>query len=568
MLLFLQYARNSAECVLVVPNKGELEIKAREMGLRVIIQSFPIGWSLWESHAGTYTDIISLGNDQRISMLQNLLTQERPDAIVANTCVNIAPAIAAKKEQIPVAWMIHEILQTTAYTPHAVGFIQHYADWVIGVSEVALSFFQQETYLLYPTYEIKHVMESNESQHRETLRTQLGVNQKELLIGMLAADIIPSKGVDHFISMALLLASKYPSVHFLITGNQTDSSYFHNCMKKVKMSPYNNRFHQKTYIKDVATIYPALDVVVVPSLVKEGFGLTALEGMIFGKPVVAYRSGGLVEILQKTGNGDKLANHGNIRELSSIVEKLIQEKGRLAEVGKQSKLAAMHIFGADRFQQQIIQQLQIVCNKPPTSHMLPYVPQGVLIKSEEGTAIFIVEHGFKRHIVTEQDFAYYRYKWENICILPEVTVHSIPHGKPISSMHSIVDNGPNQFLIKASTGEEVSMIRNGTIYPIVSEEVFRHLNFSYNEIITVEDDIYNRIPRGNALEGIIFERGIVNGKLVTFGTNELYYTEEDTVRLITDEVILSCFHLSFQDCIHLPIEALERMQKGKPILPL
>lgn len=44
--------------------------------------------------------------------------------------------------------------------------------------------------------------------------------------------------------------------------------------------------------------YTAMDIVVIPSMVKEGFGMTALEGLYFAKPVIAFNQGGLSELME------------------------------------------------------------------------------------------------------------------------------------------------------------------------------------------------------------------------------------------------------------------------------
>jgi glycosyltransferase involved in cell wall biosynthesis len=54
---------------------------------------------------------------------------------------------------------------------------------------------------------------------------------------------------------------------------------------------------------DARSLLPALDLVVVPSIDREGFGLTALEAMDAALPVVASRVGGLPEIIDDGVSG-------------------------------------------------------------------------------------------------------------------------------------------------------------------------------------------------------------------------------------------------------------------------
>ena len=54
---------------------------------------------------------------------------------------------------------------------------------------------------------------------------------------------------------------------------------------------------------DVRRLLPAFDLVVVPSVEREGLGLAALEAMDAGRPVVATRVGGLPEAIEDGRTG-------------------------------------------------------------------------------------------------------------------------------------------------------------------------------------------------------------------------------------------------------------------------
>ena len=71
---------------------------------------------------------------------------------------------------------------------------------------------------------------------------------------------------------------------------------------------------------------------VMPSL-KEGFGVAAVEAFACGRPVVATNVGGIPEIVTDSING-YLVQPNNIQELADAMIKLISDKNRMIEFGK------------------------------------------------------------------------------------------------------------------------------------------------------------------------------------------------------------------------------------------
>jgi glycosyltransferase involved in cell wall biosynthesis len=71
-----------------------------------------------------------------------------------------------------------------------------------------------------------------------------------------------------------------------------------------------------------AAVFREMDVLIVPSLGLESFGLAAREAMACGVPVLASRLGALAEGLAETGT---LFTPGSVAELRSWIERLIAE---------------------------------------------------------------------------------------------------------------------------------------------------------------------------------------------------------------------------------------------------
>lgn len=84
----------------------------------------------------------------------------------------------------------------------------------------------------------------------------------------------------------------------------------------------------KTHEK-LRTIYASADIFVFPSVTakdgdQEGFGLVMLEAMASGLPVVASRSGGIVQLIQDGVNG-LLCEEKNIHEIRDNINRLLTD---------------------------------------------------------------------------------------------------------------------------------------------------------------------------------------------------------------------------------------------------
>ena len=91
--------------------------------------------------------------------------------------------------------------------------------------------------------------------------------------------------------------------------------------------------------KDLPSFYHDADICIVPSLWPEPFGITAIEAMACGKPVIASRIGGLKDIVGHEENGF-LFEPGNYKELAEKIKILIEDKEIRKKMGEKGRLKA------------------------------------------------------------------------------------------------------------------------------------------------------------------------------------------------------------------------------------
>lgn len=100
-------------------------------------------------------------------------------------------------------------------------------------------------------------------------------------------------------------------------------------------------------IEDVAEVYAAIDLLVVPSDRPDPFPTVALEAMSAGKPVVAYRGGGMPEML--AFDEECLADLGDYRMLAGRIQPFLENESFRAEKAREQYARYINHYTFEHF---------------------------------------------------------------------------------------------------------------------------------------------------------------------------------------------------------------------------
>ena len=103
--------------------------------------------------------------------------------------------------------------------------------------------------------------------------------------------------------------------------------------KKILLMGMDTTVTMASFTDDPSWYFEQADVVIVPSLRPEPFGLVAIEAMSSGKPVIAACHGGLTEIVLHNETG-LLFEPGNPRALAEAITFAIQNPEKMKQMGE------------------------------------------------------------------------------------------------------------------------------------------------------------------------------------------------------------------------------------------
>ncbi len=165
-------------------------------------------------------------------------------------------------------------------------------------------------------------------QERGSARRKLGLAPGEPLVGIVAR-LHPVKGHRFFLAAAREVLAQRPDTRFIIVG---DGPSRHALEALAARMGVTGRVLFTGFVEDVYSLMNDLDLLVISSL-WEGFGLTAVEAMALGVPVVATEAGGLPEVVLH-GETGLLAPPADSAALAKNILWMLEHPGEAAVMTK------------------------------------------------------------------------------------------------------------------------------------------------------------------------------------------------------------------------------------------
>ena len=158
------------------------------------------------------------------------------------------------------------------------------------------------------------------------VRASYGIGERPLVL--FVGTIMPRKGVLELVRAISSMVSEYNQTPQVIIAGERDldEDYTQTVEDLIHDEGLEELVSLPGFVpaEDLPALYHVSDVFVVPSL-EEGFGMTAIEAMAAGTPVVGTHVGGLPELIQP-GIPGELVDPGAVEQLAKAISELLSNE--------------------------------------------------------------------------------------------------------------------------------------------------------------------------------------------------------------------------------------------------
>jgi L-malate glycosyltransferase len=149
------------------------------------------------------------------------------------------------------------------------------------------------------------------------------------------------KNQTELVAVGTILQKTYPNITIAIVGGGDDSEL----RAKIAASGLERNFILTGRIprEQIPDLFYDLDLSVSTHR-NEGFGIVHIESLAASTPVVAYNSGGLIEVIR---NGGGLLVDGGTEDFAAAVEDLLADERKRTDIGRAGRTVAEKFFSLD-----------------------------------------------------------------------------------------------------------------------------------------------------------------------------------------------------------------------------
>lgn len=335
--------RTRFQAFVALPKEGPLSGALRASGATVLVEPcmHRLSTRLGAAHYVRY----AAGYPLAVWRLARLIRREGIDLVHTNTLHALHGFAAAWLARRPHVWHVREIvLQSRVMRRLELFLARRFADRILAMSGAIAAMFApapRQLAVLHDGIDLNAFRPDQRTAGGPLVRRELGLAADDVVAGVVCR-LDHWKGVDVF----LRAAARVPQAKFIVAGGAVEGreEFAASLHALARGLGVDVRFTGWRYGPErIAELHAALDVLVLPSVWPEPFGLVLLEAMASGKPVIATRHGGPLEIVAE-GETGLLVAPGDVDELAAAMTALLRDAALRERMGRAARARAERAF--------------------------------------------------------------------------------------------------------------------------------------------------------------------------------------------------------------------------------
>ena len=282
--------------------------------------------------------------------VEAIARREGAALIHSNTSAVWGGALAASRLQLPHLWHVHELVTQPAFVRKLIAWmVAHRSTHVVAISQAVADHLLADAPALAGRLSVIYDAVDTERFSPEVdgsgLRQRWGVAAEEVLVGVVGR-ISAWKGQELFLRAFARAAREHPHLKGVIAGDVVPGEDWRReaLQGLARELGVADRVLWPGYHDNAAELMAALDILVLPSIRPEPFGMVVIEAMAAGKPVIATAHGGPLESVVH-GETGLLVPPDDPAGMAAGLVTLAGNKALRREMGARGRVRAETLFG-------------------------------------------------------------------------------------------------------------------------------------------------------------------------------------------------------------------------------
>ena len=284
------------------------------------------------------------------------------DVVHVNTLYNLQCAFAARLAARPLVWHIREMGSDSRPARVMLRCVSLLATRAVAISQAVAGTLGRCGPRLRTIYDGIELSKFDVPPEVGRVRTELKLAPGAPVVTTVDR-IEPWKGQHVLIEAVPRILEKHPDARILIVGAPAANKpeYERRLRARCMELGIEDNVLFTGIRRDIPDVLAASSVLVLPSATPEPFGLTVVEAMAAGCPVVATAAGGPLESVLDGGTG-WLVPPNDSEAIAERVCRILEHPGDAQEMGQRGRERARKCFAVERYAQEMAALLEEVAS--------------------------------------------------------------------------------------------------------------------------------------------------------------------------------------------------------------